>query len=115
MERLHRLARQYYARTPNRETANKIQERIKQCDWFLFWQLPIRRPRDGARGSLVIPTAPKAKTGLSSFQPQIQPESLMGMQYMQLYRRIDYTLGSDRKVKRIEPGNSYSGTELSAI
>ncbi len=36
---------------PNRETAARLQQRIKASDWFLFSQLPIRWRRAGALGS----------------------------------------------------------------
>ena len=101
--------------TPNRETASKLQERMRQCDWFLFlatansmesrwcpWELGYS---DGVKGKdwiIIIPTIGSSGTAY-------------GNEYMQLYRRIDYTLGSERSVKRIEPGNEYSGTELSGI
>ena len=100
--------------TPNRETADKIQTRIKQCNWFLFlatensmasrwcpWELGYS---DGIKGKDWIIVIPTSDSSGNNF----------GNEYMQLYRRIDYTLG-DRILKRIEPGNYYSGTALSAF
>ena len=100
--------------TPNRETASKIQDRIKQCKWFLFlatassmtsrwcpWELGYSDGIKGKDSVIVIPTTDSS--GIA-----------YGNEYMQLYRRIDYTLG-DRAVKRIEPGNFYTGTDLSTF
>lgn len=100
--------------TPNRETADKIQERIKQSKWFLFlatansmasrwcpWELGYSDGVKGKDSIIILPT--NDSSGVT-----------YGNEYMQLYRRIDYTLG-DRALKRIEPGNSYTGTELSSM
>jgi hypothetical protein len=67
------------------------------CPWELGYS-------DGIKGKdwiIVIPTTDSS--GIS-----------YGNEYMQLYRRIDYTL-ADRALKRIEPGNSYTGTDLNAF
>ena len=100
---------------PDRETANKIQSRIKDCDWFLFlatsnsmsskwcpWELGFSDGEKGKDCIIIIPTSDSSGTAY-------------GNEYMQLYRRIDYTLGSGSGVKRIEAGNSYSGTALSEL
>jgi hypothetical protein len=101
--------------TPNRETADKIQQRMRQCDWFLFlatansmssrwcpWELGYSDGLKGKDWIIVVPTADSA--GIA-----------YGNEYMQLYRRIDYTLGNSRSVNRIEAGNQYTGTPLSAL
>lgn len=75
---------------PNRETAARIQQRIKTCDWFLFlatansmasrwcpWELGYADGEKPLDRIAVVPTSDAMTTH--------------GNEYMQLYRRIDTT------------------------
>lgn len=99
---------------PNRETAGKIQDRIKQCKWFLLlatensmasrwcpWELGFSDGVKGKDSIIVIPTSDARGNAY-------------GNEYMELYRRIDYG-AADRILKCIDPGNLYSGKSLSSL
>jgi hypothetical protein len=97
--------------TPDRSTAENIQRKIRQLDWFLFlateasmasrwcpWEIGYA---DGAKGKetiAVIPTRDDKGTGF-------------GSEYMKLYRRIDEVgLGW----RMLEPGGQ-TGVELRSL
>ena len=75
----------------NRETASRIQHRIKTCDWFLFlatansmasrwcpWELGYADGQKQSDRIAVVPTSDSTTTH--------------GNEYMQLYRRIDVSI-----------------------
>ena len=90
---------------PNRETAVRIQQRIKTCDWFLFlatansmasrwcpWELGYADGQKPLDRIAVVPTSDAMTTH--------------GNEYMQLYRRIDTT---DVGQLLLVPPGSYQG------
>jgi len=95
--------------TPSLETAEKIQARIVELDWFLFlatqnsmssrwcpWELGYADGRKGKEPIAVIPTVDDA--GVS-----------YGSEYMELYKRLDINASSRWAV--IPPDRAY-GKEL---
>jgi hypothetical protein len=79
---------------PNRETAERIQHRIKTCDWFLFlatrnsmssrwcpWELGYADGMKPLERIAIVPTSDSISTH--------------GNEYIDLYRRIDISVAKD--------------------
>jgi hypothetical protein len=97
---------------PNRETAEKIQCKIRENDWFLFlatanstgsrwcpWEIGYADAAKGKDAVIVIPT----RDAVGSH----------GNEYVELYRRID--LSSDGRVVEFTQGYHYVHQELSSL
>ena len=98
--------------SPNRETAEKIQKKIVELDWFLFlatqnsmssrwcpWELGYADGKKGREPIAIIPTLDNSGT-------------THGSEYMNLYSRIDENpLG---RWSLIDTGQAY-GRELKAL
>jgi len=89
---------------PNRETASRIQQIIKSCDWFLFlatansmasrwcpWELGYADGQKPLDRIAIVPTADSTTTH--------------GNEYIELYRRID--VSAARKLLWIPAGGSH--------
>ena len=87
--------------TPTRENEEKIQKRIRECDWFLFlatanssalswcsWELGYASGSKSSDAILIVPT----KDGSDMWY---------GSEYLQLYRHIDVT--SSRRFGAFRP------------
>ena len=79
---------------PNRETAARLQQRIKTCDWFLFlatansmasrwcpWELGYADGHKPLDRIAIVPTS--------------DGRSTHGSEYLQLYRRVDTSSAGD--------------------
>ena len=97
---------------PNRETAEKIQGKIHDNDWFLFlatsnsmasrwcpWEIGYADSAKGKNAVVVIPTRDAAGSH--------------GNEYIELYRRID--LSSDGRVVEFTQGFHYTFQELNTL
>lgn len=89
---------------PNRETAERIQERIRSCAYFLFlatsnsmqsrwcpWEIGYADGKKTLDEILIVPTRDAANT--------------YGNEYLELYRRIDFT--SMSRLEALRPGQAY--------
>jgi hypothetical protein len=96
---------------PNRETASRIQHRIKVCDWFLFlatansmtsrwcpWELGYADGQKQPDRIAIVPTSDSTSTH--------------GNEYMQLYRRVD--VSSAGQLLWVPPG-SYQGQVVRTV
>ena len=99
--------------TPNRETAEKLQAKIRDLAWFLFlatansmasrwcpWELGYADAKKGLRRIAIIPTAD------DSGSPH-------GSEYLELYNRIDKTPRGETLL--LEPDYSYNGVALNKL
>jgi len=93
---------------PNRTTADRIKQRIRDLDYFLFlatsnsitsrwcpWEIGFADPHKYPEKLLIIPTV----DGLV----------VHGSEYLELYRKIDFR--KDGTVAAFDPGSFY-GTDL---
>lgn len=99
--------------SPNRVTAERIQAKIRDLQWFLFlatqnsmksrwcpWEIGYADGVKPYENILILPTSDASGSH--------------GNEYLQLYRRIDFPVGQ-RDLKRMEPGFSYTGTDVSQL
>lgn len=99
--------------SPNRETAERIQAKIRDLQWFLFlatqasmrsrwcpWEIGYADGVKSYKSILILPTS--------------DANTSYGNEYLQLYQRIDFPV-SGHALKRMEPGFVYTGTDLSDI
>ncbi len=97
---------------PNHETANRLQEKIRDNDWFLFlatansmasrwcpWEIGYADSAKGKQAILVIPTSDA--TGSH------------GSEYMDLYRRVDRV--PDGRIAEFTEGFYYTHQHLSSL
>ena len=99
---------------PTRQTAERIQEKIEDCDWFFYlatknsseskwcpWEIGYADKTKTKERLLIIPTTDEDGT-----------ES--GNEYLQLYQRID-TNTQTGKIEIFQPGYFYTGQSLDAV
>jgi hypothetical protein len=97
---------------PNKETAEKIQRRIKDNNWFIFlatnnsvssrwcpWELGYADEVRGKSQIVIIPTSDSAGN--------------YGNEYFELYRRID--IDKENKIREFSPGFYYTSNSLSGL
>jgi hypothetical protein len=98
--------------TPNRETAERIQQKIRDLDFFLFlatansmasrwcpWEIGYADGRKARDQLLVVPTT----DGLTTH----------GSEYLQLYRRVDRS--TQGVVEVWHPGQSYASVPIRTL
>jgi hypothetical protein len=97
---------------PNRETADKIQGKIRENDWLLFlatqnsmtsrwcpWEIGYGDSAKGKEKVVIIPTSDASGS--------------YGSEYLELYRRID--LSSDGRVVTFGAGLQYTSDPLTSL
>jgi hypothetical protein len=97
---------------PNRETATKIQQKIKELHYFLFlatansvasrwcpWEIGYADGQKPLSQILIVPTTDGSSTH--------------GNEYLQLYRRVD--LGAQGSVEVWQPGQIYASTPIRSL
>ena len=97
---------------PNRETATKIQQKIKELHYFLFlatansvasrwcpWEIGYADGQKPLSPILVVPTTDGSSTH--------------GNEYLQLYRRVD--LGGQGSVEVWQPGQIYASVPIRTL
>ena len=98
---------------PNRETADKIRNKIKDTDWLLFlatpnstasrwcpWEIGFSNGGKGADSVVILPTTDNSG-------------NFYGNEYLQLYRKIDIT--SAGRAEMFEAGHKHTSRALSAV
>jgi hypothetical protein len=73
---------------PNRETAARIQQRIKSCDWFLFLATANSMASRWCPWELGYADGQKQPDRIAVVQTS-DSSTTHGNEYMQLYRRVD--------------------------
>jgi len=73
---------------PNRETASRIQHRIKTCDWFLFLATANSMASRWCPWELGYADGQKQPDRIAIVQTS-DSTSTHGNEYVQLYRRVD--------------------------
>lgn len=97
---------------PNRETATRIQQKIKELHYFLFlattnsmssrwcpWEIGYADGQKPVSQILIVPTTDGSSTH--------------GNEYLQLYRRVD--LGSQGSIEVWQPGQIYASVPIRSL
>jgi hypothetical protein len=79
---------------PNRETASRIQHRIKTCDWFLFLATANSMASRWCPWELGYADGQKQLDRIAIVQTS-DSTTTHGNEYMQLYRRIDTSIAGE--------------------
>lgn len=98
--------------TPTRETASKIQTKIVDMNYFLFlatsnsmssrwcpWEIGYADGKKQNDKILIVPTAEGSR--------------IHGSEYLQLYRRVDFSYLNELTV--FQPGHTLSGIKISTL
>lgn len=98
--------------SPNRETAEKIQAKIKDLDWFLFLATQNSLQSKWCPWELGYADGKKGRTPIAIIPTVDDSGARHGTEYMALYKRIDQNISGSW---RLIDTNEEIGTALSSV
>ena len=99
--------------TPNQETAQRIQKKIKDLDWFLFLATPNSTSSRWCPWEIGYADSAKPKDSILIIATYDRSGKYYGNEYLQLYREI--TTSKEGKLAAFPPGMKLDGILIKSL